>query len=315
LIPAERVALTLGDPNGVGPEISLRSLERLDPVRRKRVIVIGADVFLERLFGGLADVKLLPVNVPGYRVRPGIKDPLAGEAAYRCISEAASLALSHACGAIVTAPLSKETVVSAGHPDFVDHTTFFGRAFGVPDPSMLFDAPDMRVILATIHLPLSKVSEALTRETVSRAVSRALDYCRKALGIEKPRVVVCGLNPHAGEGGLLGTEEAENIAPAVLAFREAGELVEGPLPADTVFPFLRNGKWDIAVAAYHDQGLTPFKLLHFHDGVNVTLGLPVVRTSPDHGTAWDLAGTGRADHRSMDAAIDLAFRLLDASGK
>lgn len=305
-----QLAVTLGDPNGVGPEIAAGVIAGLSDAERRRIIVIGDSTLLQARFAHLSLIEHFPIEIPGYNCRPGYKDPLAGESAFRSLRRAVELAKGGFIKAIVTAPISKETVVAAGHPDFIDHTTFFGREFGVPDPAMLFESPDMRVLLATIHLPLSEVPRAITSDRIEKSLNHALSYGRKALGLDWPRVVVCGLNPHAGEGGLLGKEESEVIAPVAEAFRERGEAVIGPLPADTVFSQLRAGKWDIALAMYHDQGLAPFKLLHFHDGVNVTLGLPVIRTSPDHGTAWDLAGKGTADIGSMKSAMNLAFRLL-----
>jgi 4-hydroxythreonine-4-phosphate dehydrogenase len=180
---------------------------------------------------------------------------------------------------------------------------------------MLFTCEQMSVLLATIHIPLKKVSAALKCSTVRSAVESALSFCRKRHGPDGWRIAVCGLNPHAGENGLLGSEEKRIIGPVVSEFRQRGEPVDGPLPADTVFFKARQGVYRLVVAMYHDQGLAAFKMLYLADGVNVTLGLPVVRTSPDHGTAFDIAGQDIADSRSMENAIKLAYDLLETGNR
>jgi 4-hydroxythreonine-4-phosphate dehydrogenase len=215
---------------------------------------------------------------------------------------------------LVTAPVSKEAIVRAGQA-FVGQTEFLAELAGVPAPVMMLLGDDdrgrwLRVALVTTHVALRDVAARVTQPKVERAIERAAAACRE-LGLARARVAVCGLNPHAGEGGQFGTEEITTIAPAVLAARARGADVMGPLPADTVFHHALRGEYDAVVAMYHDQGLAPLKLLAFERGVNWTLGLPFIRTSPDHGTAYDIAGQNRADPSSMIAAIRLARRLAE----
>ena len=198
----------------------------------------------------------------------------------------------------------------AGRP-FTGHTEYLADAFEVDQPVMLLATPGLRVALATTHIPLAQVSTALTRERLSAVVETLLSSLRESFGIDKPRVLVCGLNPHAGEGGYLGHEEIDTVQPVVRSFQQAGEDIEGPIPADTAFTSARRRDVDAVLAMYHDQGLPVLKALGFGEAVNVTLGLPIVRTSVDHGTALELAGTGRADPASLEAAVALAASLRD----
>jgi len=212
--------------------------------------------------------------------------------------------------AVVTAPVSKELIVKSGISGFVDQTTYFAGRFGVKNYNMLFYSGTMKVLLVTIHIPVSEVSSSLTAERMAIAIENSVRFCLSEYGDKRFfRIAVCGLNPHAGEGGLIGNEDKDIIQPAVNHYLNMGYNIEGPLPADTVFDKAENGYYQLVIAAYHDQGLAPFKLLHFNDGVNVTLGLPFIRTSPDHGTAFDLAGKGKADYGSMLSAIRLAIKL------
>src|SRR5690606_23359482 len=194
--------------------------------------------------------------------------------------------------AVVTGPISKAAWAAAGHADFPGHTELFADRFGVSRYGMMFVTPRLRVILATAHIPLMAVGPALTAERVERAITLGTDACRR-LGVDAPRIAVCGLNPHAGEGGLLGPEDDAVIAPAIAAAQRTGLDARGPFPADTIFIAAARGDWDLVVAMYHDQGLIPVKLLDRDRAVNVTIGLPIVRTSPDHGTAFDIAGQNR----------------------
>ena len=210
--------------------------------------------------------------------------------------------------ALVTGPISKEAWSLAGFGRYPGHTELLAESFGAGRVRMMFEAPGLRTILVTTHIPLARVPETLTAERVLETILAGSEAC-VCLGVERPRIAVCGLNPHAGEGGLFGDEEPRAIVPAIERARAMGLAVSGPHPGDTVFTAARAGKHDLVVAMYHDQGLIPVKLLAFDRAVNVTVGLPIVRTSPDHGTAYDIARTNRADPGSMKAAIELAIRM------
>jgi 4-hydroxythreonine-4-phosphate dehydrogenase len=214
--------------------------------------------------------------------------------------------------AIVTGPISKLAWQMAGHGEFPGHTELFAARFGGGPAGMMFVTPRLRVILATTHIPLSEVPKALTAERVVRTIELGHDACAR-LGVDRPRIAVCGVNPHAGEGGLLGHDEQQAVEPAIAKAKSRGMDVRGPFPGDTVFNAAVKGEFDLVVAMYHDQGLIPVKLLDRDRAVNMTVGLPVVRTSPDHGTAFDIAGKGIADPGSMKAAIELAVRMCQPS--
>jgi 4-phospho-D-threonate 3-dehydrogenase / 4-phospho-D-erythronate 3-dehydrogenase len=214
---------------------------------------------------------------------------------------------------VVTGPISKQAWQLAGHGEFPGHTELFAARFGVERFGMMFVSPRLRTILATTHIPLMAVGSALTVARVLETIELGFAACVE-MGLERPRIAVCGLNPHAGEGGLLGAEDGEVIAPAIAAARESGIDARGPFPGDTIFNAAVQGVFDLVVAMYHDQGLIPIKLLERDRAVNVTVGLPVVRTSPDHGTAFDIAGQNRADPGSMKAALALAAQMAGVRG-
>jgi 4-hydroxythreonine-4-phosphate dehydrogenase len=239
--------------------------------------------------------------------------PPAARAALAWLSDAAGRCLRGEASALVTAPLNKEAVIRTGRSEFVGQTEFLAQLAGSPRPVMMLLGPDdrgrwLRVALATTHMPLSRVPAELTLEKVSQAIQATVRACHE-LGLPRARVAVCGLNPHAGEGGLLGQEEQTIVGPAVAGARQGGLDVVGPVAADTVFHLALKGDYDAVVAMYHDQGLGPLKMAAFERGVNWTLGLPFIRTSPDHGTAYDIAGRGLANPSSMIAAIRLARQL------
>jgi 4-hydroxythreonine-4-phosphate dehydrogenase len=282
-----RIAVTVGDPAGIGPEIAAKAAA--DP----RVTAVCSPV----LFG--------PADSP--RFPPGRLSAEAGRAAYDAIVKAVAAVMAGEADALATAPINKEAFALAGLP-WRGHTELLAHLTGAPFVAMMFHADAIRVVLATIHVPLAEVPRLLTRallERVIRLTARELPR----FGFAGPRLAVCGLNPHAGEGGVLGHEEQRVIEPAVAACRADGIAVSGPYPADTVFSRATRGECDAVIACYHDQGLIPVKLLAFGKAVNVTLGLPIIRTSVDHGTAFDIAGKGVADHGSLVEAIRLAARL------
>jgi 4-hydroxythreonine-4-phosphate dehydrogenase len=285
-----RVGVTVGDPAGIGPEIARKAAA--DP----RVSAC-CDVVL---YGPSTDAAL--AAFPRGRVSAE-----AGRAAYDAVTRAVADAQAHVIDAIATAPINKEAFAAAGLP-WRGHTDLLGHLTGSPRVAMMFHAEALRVVLATVHIPLADVSRALTRETLEATIGLAARELPR-FGFATPRLALAGLNPHAGEHGLIGREEAEVLGPAVAACRARGIAIDGPFPADTIFVRAMRGEFDAVVACYHDQGLIPIKLVAFGSAVNVTLGLPIVRTSVDHGTAFDIAGRGVADPSSLIAAITLAARL------
>lgn len=317
-----RILVTMGDPAGVGPEVLVKALAAVD-LSEVTLIVVGSEgVLRERAKGSRVerieaieeakpspdtlwvidpwDLSKLPL--------PGHPSPETGEAAYRYILFAAQRAVEGKVDAVVTGPVSKEVVVSSGHP-FMGHTEFLAEVAGAEEVAMVLVGPKLKVCLLTTHVPLAEVPCSITPEGILRKAALLHEGLRDLFGIPNPRIALCSLNPHGGEGGRLGKEEVEILRPAVHEARGRGIGLEGPYPADSLFFWALEGKWDAIMALYHDQGLIPFKMLHFHDGVNLTLGLPFIRTSPDHGTAYDIAGKGIADHRSMLEAIRLAISL------
>jgi 4-hydroxythreonine-4-phosphate dehydrogenase len=285
-----RVGVTVGDPAGIGPEIARKA--SADP----RVSSI-CDVIL---YGPSSDQEL-------GRFQPGRVSPDAGRAAYEAIVAATSDARAGHIDAIATAPINKEAFAASGLP-WRGHTDLLAHLTGSPRVAMMFYAETLRVVLATVHIPIAEVPRALTREVIEGTVELAARELPR-FGIAHPRLAVAGLNPHAGEHGVIGTEDDDVIAPAVTALCARGVNVAGPFPADTIFVRAIRGEFDAVVACYHDQGLIPIKLVAFGQAVNVTLGLPIVRTSVDHGTAFDIAGKNVADPSSMIEAIRLAARL------
>jgi 4-hydroxythreonine-4-phosphate dehydrogenase len=282
-----RVAITLGDPAGIGPEIARQA--SIDP----RVLEVCEPV----LYGPETRVAFTPGQISSE----------AGRAAYHAIVRAVDDAMAGRVDAVATAPINKEAFALAGLP-WRGHTELLAALTGAASVAMMFYAEALRVVLATIHIPLADVPRMLTRETLERILRLSARELPR-FGYPAPRIALTGLNPHAGEGGLLGGEETATLAPAVAACRADGLDVQGPFPADTVFVRAARGEFDAVVACYHDQGLIPVKLLAFGKAVNVTLGLPIIRTSVDHGTAFDIAGRGIADHGSLVEAVRLAARL------
>jgi len=282
-----RIAITVGDPAGIGPEIVASA--RVDP----RVTEV-----CEPVVYGSADLK---------RFRPGQLSAAAGRAAFDAIVAAVNDARAGRVDAVATAPVNKQAFALAGLP-WRGHTDLLAHLTGAPSVAMMFYAAALRVVLATIHVPLAEVPRLLTRaalEQVIRLTAREMPR----FGFPHPRLAVAGLNPHAGEQGVLGSEERDVFEPALARCQTDGIDVAGPFPADTLFVRASRGEFDVVIASYHDQGLIPIKLLAFGKAVNVTLGLPIIRTSVDHGTAFDIAGKGIADHSSLVEAICLAARL------
>jgi len=321
------IGIALGDPTGIGPEVTLKALAGLDDSDPHRYLVIGDDSLLQELnrrlglglklqaYGGSQSQGRFCVHNPSARpfsekLTPGCAT--AARAALAYLADGAQRCLRRELDALVTAPLNKEAVLRTGK-SFIGQTEFLADVARADRTAMMLLGEDdrgrwLRVALATTHVPLRQVADQLTQPKIETAIELAARACRD-LGLKRARVGVCGLNPHAGEGGKLGTEELTVIAPAVRAAQERTIDVHGPFAADTLFYQAYRGEYDAVVAMYHDQGLAPLKMVGFDRGVNWTLGLPFIRTSPDHGTAYDIAGQGQANPSSMLAAISLAKRL------
>ena len=315
-MPLELI-ITPGDIAGIGPEVMLKAygeIKEEELFEDAKIIFAGPRAFWQ----GLAEKLELPV--PEYFLTTteieeafpeeyelGDLSSDCGRFAMVCLREATQYCLKEPLRALITAPLNKEGIRMAGYKN-AGHTDFLADETGSADTAMAFYTEELKVVLVTHHIPLSKVSGALTTEGILSKIVQA-DKMARRLGVPEPKVAVAGFNPHAGENGILGKEELEVIAPAIEDANIIGIKAYGPLPSDTLFHFAKEKRYDIVVAMYHDQGLIPIKLLDFEGGVNVTLGLPFVRTSPDHGTAYNIAENFEADHHSALAAIKLAYRL------
>ncbi|MEJ2031949.1 MAG: 4-hydroxythreonine-4-phosphate dehydrogenase PdxA [Deltaproteobacteria bacterium] len=323
---APLIGITMGCPVGIGPEIIVRRLAAPEDLGGYDLVVLGDAGVLRRSASELGiDIPIREWE-PGGKIETGTIPVLAlsrleagklvwgqpnretGRAMAVYIKEAVRLLQAGRLAAMVTAPISKKALQEAGY-DYPGHTEMLAALCGVDDYAMMLAGDRLRVTLVTIHMPLAAVAPALTPEKILRLVEITGGALRRDFGIEAPRLAVAGFNPHAGESGLFGDEEERVIGPAVSEARARGWQINGPLPPDTVFHQAAAGRYDAVVCMYHDQGLIPFKLLHFEDGVNVTLGLPIVRTSVDHGTAYDIAGRGVASPASLRAACRLAARI------
>jgi 4-hydroxythreonine-4-phosphate dehydrogenase len=332
--PARPLALALGEPAGIGPDITLMAWRARRARQVPAFIAVGDPALLddrarrlgfevpltraapEEAAALFADTLPVLAAGPAATAAPGRPDAASAACVLEALAAALGLVTAGRADALVTCPLAKSVVQAAGFP-FPGHTEYLAdrarRPDGtVPRPAMLIWSPLLAVVPATIHVPLKDVPGLLTTALLvetGRIVAR--DMARR-FGLARPRLAFCGLNPHAGEGGLMGAEDEAVVRPAVEALMAEGIAALGPLPADTLFHPQARAHYDVAIGMYHDQVLIPAKTLAFHDGVNATLGLPFIRTSPDHGTAFDIAGTGRADPSSLIAALRLARRLADA---
>ncbi len=318
------LAITMGDPAGAGPEIVVKALSTPEVSSVCRGLVIG-DAGVMR---AAAEIVGIPMEIHAVtsteQVREGehvlnvfdLEDvdvttlvrgrvsPSAGKAAYEAIEKGTQLTLQHKTDAIVTAPLNKDALNQAGY-HFPGHTQILAHLSGVRDAVMMLTADNLRIVHVSTHVSLRNACDLVTKERILRVMQLGVEAA-KSMGVEKPRVVVPGLNPHSGEGGLFGTEEETQIIPAIEEARSLGMDVKGPLPPDTAFLRAYRGEFDLVVAMYHDQGHIPIKMVGFEKGVNVTLGLPIIRTSVDHGTVFGKAGKGTANPISMIEAIKLA---------
>jgi 4-phospho-D-threonate 3-dehydrogenase / 4-phospho-D-erythronate 3-dehydrogenase len=321
------VGITMGDPSGIGPEIILKSNERKE-IRKVKIIVIGdfgvmlaaynmlhiksfrlnrieniSEGIFNNEFLNIFDLKLIGKD----ELRPAKVQAVAGNAAFECIRKAVDLVKIHSIHSIVTAPLNKEALQLAGHR-YSGHTEILAALTGTKDYAMLLYEKKLCVIHVSTHVSLLDAIARVKSDRIIRVIEMANNVMKK-LGKDVPRIAVAGINPHAGENGLFGEEEIKEISPAVNRMKEKGINVEGPIPPDTVFLQAVEGKYDIVVAMYHDQGHIPLKLIGFNSGVNVTVGLPFIRTSVDHGTAFEIAWQGKANENSMVEAIKLSIKL------
>ncbi len=332
--PRPKIGITLGDPGGIGPEVILRALADSAVRSAASPLILGDLAVLARLkrtlklrlpLEAVSPPRLEPATPgaipvwnlselpPGESAARGFT-PVLAQACRTYLENGVALARAGTIQALVTGPVPKAVFRLSGLAHS-GHTEFLAERTGAGDYAMMFVGEKLRVVLATIHLPLARVPRSLSREGILGKLRLIHREFPRLFRIRRPRIAVAGLNPHAGEEGLLGREEIEMIRPAVAAARKAGIRAEGPFPADALFGRFHSGEYDCILAMYHDQGLAAFKTLHFYSGVNVTLGLPIIRTSPDHGTARDIAGKGVADPASMKNAILLAAEFARAKGK
>jgi 4-hydroxythreonine-4-phosphate dehydrogenase len=314
-MPAGPIALSVGEPAGIGPEIAAKAWAALkddlaffligDPAHLPEgtpVVVIGAP---EAAQGAMATGLPVLARDFGAPRAAGVANPVHAPHVVAAIREAVTLVQAGRAAALTTGPIHKKALMNGAGFGFPGHTEFLAHLAGVPDVVMMLACDALRVVPATIHIPLAEVPARLTRAGLESTI-RITHAALSAQGIPDPRIAVAGLNPHAGEGGAMGREEIEMIAPLLDALRAEGMRISGPLPADTMFHPPARARYDVAICMYHDQALIPIKTLDFASGVNVTLGLGFVRTSPDHGTAFDIAGKGVADPSSLIAALRMA---------
>lgn len=310
----KKVAVTIGDPAGIGPEVALKAVLSSEIAGSCKTVVIGDRVVIEEAVKKFE----LPVNVGHIEMinvgeitskgfERGKPTAAGGRASVAYIRKAVEFAMNKSVDAIVTAPISKESLKMAGF-QWPGHTEMLAELTRAQEFAMVFYSDKLRLVLVTIHTALRNVPAMITRERVFKTIVLAQKACA-VMGIERPRIAVAGLNPHSGESGIFGTEEIDAIAPAVEEARQSGIPVSGPYVPDVLFHRAYKGEFDIIVCMYHDQGLIPLKMVAFDKGVNFTIGLPIIRTSPDHGTAYDIAWKGVADPSSMIEAIKLSVRM------
>ena len=307
--PGAPILITMGEPAGIGPEVAIAAFEHFGGHIGNHPLRLVGD---PALFGAHRD-HVIPTHARVKAV-PGKLDAGNADAVTEAIELAVQACLQSEAAALVTAPINKAVLNEAGFP-FPGHTEFLGHLTGARRAVMMLASDQLRVVPLTIHVPVAEVPAAISKQAVFDTAEIILTALRRDFGILNPRLAVAGLNPHAGEEGMLGEEDEKVIAPAIAALKARGFAVRGPLSADTMFHAEARQTYDAALCMYHDQALIPIKTLSFWDGVNVTLGLPIVRTSPDHGTALDIAGTGKADPRSMIAAVKMAADMADARAR
>ncbi len=329
-----RLAISMGDPAGIGPEVIIKALQDNKIAKRIRPLVVGDPEVMRRAaeicrskirifpVKEISEVQFRPEILPVWpialsfsrerdsRIRPGRWTPYTGRISYAAVERAVKFVLNQEADAVVTAPICKQAWRAAG-VIFSGHTEFLGRLTKTRDFAMMFVDGKFRLVLVTIHEPLARVPKLITRKRIYKIVNIAAKELQESFNIRRPRIAVAGLNPHAGEAGIFGREEIREIIPAIRDLSHNKRIkVTGPYSPDTLFNNDITRSFDLIVCMYHDQGLIPFKMEAIHRGVNLTAGLPIIRTSPDHGTAFDLAGKGQAHAGSMSAALSLAADMI-----
>lgn len=326
--PKPLIGITLGDYNGIGPEVILKALQGNQFNKLFTPVVYGSMRVLNRYktlldfkdwqLHGAQDLDAINPKLTNVitcwpdgqtEVEPGKVTPEAGAAALTCLQKVVEDLKSGRLDAVVTGPINKHSIQSEEFK-FPGHTEYFTQEFGAPDSLMFLVSEVLRVGVVTGHIPIGRIRSQVTQDAVGKKLGLMLDSLRRDFGILKPKIAVLGLNPHAGDGALIGTEEKDVISPVLEQFKKKGHLLFGPYPADGFFAARHYRQFDAVLAMYHDQGLIPFKMLAFEDGVNFTAGLPIVRTSPDHGTAYDIAGKNEADESSFRQAIFTALDIV-----
>jgi 4-hydroxythreonine-4-phosphate dehydrogenase len=310
------IGITMGDPAGVGPEIAIKALAEMSAAERASTRIYGDRATLEKARDAVGvslelDGVVVDLPIEGGPLPWGKLDPRGGDAAFRFIEKAVRDAQSGAIGCIVTAPINKEALNLAGH-HYDGHTGMLAALTGQKSAFMLLASERLKVIHVSTHVSLKTAIDRATPERILATIRAGNDHLKR-IGYAKPRIAVAGINPHCGESGLFGTEDDDQVVPAVAMARAEGIDVAGPISADTVYHRAYTGAFDLVIAQYHDQGHIPIKLVAFDTAVNVSLGLPIDRTSVDHGTAFDIAGTGKANHVNMKSAIAYARRLVSGN--
>ncbi|MDR9418452.1 4-hydroxythreonine-4-phosphate dehydrogenase PdxA [Gracilimonas sp.] len=322
-----RIAISIGDFNGIGPEIILKTLSAAD-LGKSTPVIMSPKKVIDHALASLGDIpvhfakdisdvsdeiiNVLPVENNEVELSPGVQSIESGKVAMQSIEKCIDLCVSGETQAMVTAPISKESVNLAGYK-IPGHTEFLASQTQTDEVLMMLVSGNLRVALVTTHIPVSDVSKAITSEAMQTKLEILINTLKHDFGIEHPKIAVFGLNPHAGDGGVIGKEEIDTIDPVIKSMQESHKdiTLNGPFPADGFFGQKMHQKHDAILAMYHDQGLAPFKLLSFGKGVNFTAGLPIIRTSPDHGTAFDIAGKGIANPSSFKEAYELAVELAN----
>jgi 4-hydroxythreonine-4-phosphate dehydrogenase len=303
----------MGEPAGIGPEVAAAAFAALGGCIGKRALHLVGDADVLRTCGDVPREAIVQTKARAARV-PGKADVSNAAATIEAIALAVEMTLKGEACAVTTAPINKAVLIRAGF-GFPGHTDYLAKLTGAPRAVMMLASERLRVVPLTVHIPIAEVPRAIDRPSTIETAEIVLAALKRDFSISKPRLAIAGLNPHAGEDGVLGREETDIIAPAVAELKRRGHAVLGPLPSDTMFHAEARARYDAALCMYHDQALIPIKILSFWEAVNVTLGLPIVRTSPDHGTGFDIAGKGIADPRSMIAAIKMAAKMADARAR
>ena len=309
-----RIYITMGDPAGIGPEVIMRTLASPEVRELAFFVVVGDERIVKEASSGVlpGDIEIVDPGPPLEDITPGRSTTEGAAKALRCIDQAIKFvrdAKDNVPKGIVTAPVSKEAIARV-HPGFVGHTEHLQEAFSSSLVTMVMVGKNFSVVPVTRHIPIKDVASSLSTSLILGTLEQVIENRRVISGKDDPHISVTSLNPHAGEGGKIGTEETEVIQPAISKAKTLYSKIDGPFASDTVFYHALNKRTDIVISMYHDQCLAPFKMIHFEDGINMTLGLGCVRTSPDHGTAFDIAGKNIAKHASMENAIKLAIRAL-----